>query len=68
MRRAAHPAGCARCGAGAGCLAIEYQSLMLDPFVQATEEGGVATSLDGTVAPEVGVPTLKLIKFSFGPN
>ena len=27
MRRAAHPAGCARCGAGAGCSAIEYPSL-----------------------------------------
>ena len=27
MRRAAHPSGCARCGAGAGCAAIEYQSL-----------------------------------------
>jgi len=27
MRRAAHPSGCARCGAGAGCLAIQYQSL-----------------------------------------
>ena len=26
MRRAAHPSGCARCGAGAGCLAIRYQS------------------------------------------
>ena len=26
MRRAAHPPGCARCGAGAGCSAIEYQS------------------------------------------
>ena len=25
MRRAAHPSGCARCGAGAGCSAIEYQ-------------------------------------------
>jgi len=27
MRRAAHPAGSARCGAGAGCSAIKYQSL-----------------------------------------
>jgi len=27
MRRAAHPSGCARCGAGAGCSAIENQSL-----------------------------------------
>ena len=27
MRRAAHPSGCARCGAGAGCLAIKHQSL-----------------------------------------
>jgi hypothetical protein len=27
MRRAAHPSGCARCGAGAGCSAIRYQSL-----------------------------------------
>ena len=27
MRRAAHPSGCARCGAGAGCSAINYQSL-----------------------------------------
>ena len=27
MRRAAHPSGCARCGAGAGCSAITYQSL-----------------------------------------
>jgi len=27
MRRAAHPSGCARCGAGAGCSAIKYQSL-----------------------------------------
>ena len=26
MRRAAHPSGCARCGAGAGCSAIQYQS------------------------------------------
>ena len=28
MRRAAHPSGCARCEAGAGCSAIKYQSLM----------------------------------------
>ena len=27
MRKAAHPSGCARCGAGAGCSAIKYQSL-----------------------------------------
>ena len=27
MRRAAHPSGCARCGAGAGWSAIKYQSL-----------------------------------------
>ena len=27
MRRAAHPSGCARCGAGAGCSAIKCQSL-----------------------------------------
>ena len=27
MRRAAHPSGCARCGSGAGCSAIKYQSL-----------------------------------------
>jgi len=26
-RRAAHPSGCGRCGAGAGCSAIKYQSL-----------------------------------------
>jgi len=26
MRRAAHPSECARCGAGAGCSAIKYQS------------------------------------------
>ena len=26
-RRAAHPSGCARCGAGAGCSVIKYQSL-----------------------------------------
>ena len=26
MRKAAHPSGCARCGAGAGCSAIKYQS------------------------------------------
>ena len=29
MCRAAHPSGCARCGAGAGCSAIKYQSLMV---------------------------------------
>ena len=29
MRRAAHPSGCAKCGAGGGCLAIKYQSLFL---------------------------------------
>jgi len=28
MRRAAHPSGCARCGAGAGCSAVQYQSLL----------------------------------------
>ena len=28
MRRAAHPSGCARCGAGAGYSAIRYQSLL----------------------------------------
>ena len=28
MRKAAHPSGCARCGAGAGCSAIKYQSLL----------------------------------------
>ena len=27
MRRAAYPSGCERCGAGAGCSAIKYQSL-----------------------------------------
>ena len=27
MRRAAHHSGCAKCGAGAGCSAIKYQSL-----------------------------------------
>ena len=27
MRKTAHPPGCARCGAGAGCSAIKYQSL-----------------------------------------
>ena len=27
IRRAANPSGCARCGAGAGCSAIKYQSL-----------------------------------------
>jgi hypothetical protein len=27
MRKAASPPGCARCGAGAGCSAIRYQSL-----------------------------------------
>ena len=27
MRGAAHPSGCARCGAGAGCSSIKYQSL-----------------------------------------
>jgi len=27
MRREAHPSGCARCGAGAGCVAVKYQSL-----------------------------------------
>ena len=29
MCRAAHSSGCARCGAGAGCSAIKYQSLNL---------------------------------------
>ena len=29
MRTAAHASGCARCGAGAGCLAIKYQFLFL---------------------------------------
>jgi len=29
MRKAAHPSGCASCGAGAGCLAIKYHSLWL---------------------------------------
>ena len=29
MRRAAHPSGCARCGAGAGCPALKYRSLPL---------------------------------------
>ena len=28
MRRAAHPSGCVRCGAGAGCSGIKYQSLV----------------------------------------
>ena len=27
MRRAAHSSGCARCGDGAGCSAITYQSM-----------------------------------------
>ena len=31
MRRAAHPFGRARCGAGAGCSATEYQSLVRFP-------------------------------------
>jgi len=29
--RAAHPFGCARCGAGAGCSAIRYRSLFEAP-------------------------------------
>ena len=41
MRRAAHPSGCARCGAGAGCSAIKYQSLWLDGGrVSVCEVGG----------------------------
>ena len=31
MRREAHPSGCARCGAGAGCSAVQYQSLSRAP-------------------------------------
>ena len=35
MRKAAHSPGCARCGAGAGCSAVEYQSLR-----RGQEDGG----------------------------
>ena len=40
MRRAAHSSGCARCGAGAGCSAIRYQSLFRVVGVQWVEPGG----------------------------
>ena len=38
LRRAAHPSECARCGAGAGCSAITYQSLWFT--VSATLDSG----------------------------
>jgi len=39
MRRAAHPSGCARCGAGAGCSAIKYQSIGGEQREEAGEDG-----------------------------
>ena len=38
---AAHPCGCARCGAGAGSLAMKYQSLSL---LRESASGGAVTS------------------------
>ena len=42
MRRASHPSGCARCGAGAGCSAINYQSLdsRAAPELSTAKRGG----------------------------
>ena len=37
MRGAAHPSGCARCGAGAGCSAMKCQSLPLQTAKKLTE-------------------------------
>jgi len=63
MRRAAHPSGCARCGAGADCSAIKYQSLSMDRAGarrQYAEAGlsvprRVSRSRDGPVGPEAGL-------------
>jgi len=48
MRRAAHTSGCARCGAGAGCSAIQYQYLQVTDL-EASE--GEHADLGGDVAP-----------------
>ena len=53
MRRAAHPSGCARCGAGAGCSAIKYQSLT-------SVETGRALPLETRKAPILLVGLLDL--------
>jgi len=47
MRRAAHPSGCARCGAGAGCAAIKYQSLRQEVSAERSARGrGAAMTFD----------------------
>ena len=51
MRRAAHPSGRARCGAGAGCSAIKYQSLW-------------GVGCDGALSPLLGL-LLGLLGFWF---
>ena len=38
MRKAAHPPGCARCVAGAGCSAIRYQSLGVVPWRSSSQK------------------------------
>ena len=56
MRRAAHPFGCARCGAGAGCSVIVYKSLCGG---QVTFDETVVVHRVDYVTPEDGLISLQ---------
>ena len=56
MRRAAHPSGCARCGAGAGCSALKYPSLRVRITDPGTDSGW--RSPEGACAGPASAPAL----------
>ena len=54
MRRAAHPSGCGRCSAGAGCSAINYQSLPTQKPQTPTSGFGALGSASGLLEVRLG--------------
>ena len=71
MRRAAHPSGCARCGAGAGCSAIKYQSPLVHGMLRTvsssrgvqcrdiSSSGGVQRRVQGACNVKMGILRLE---------
>ena len=61
MRRAAHPSGCAMCGAGAGCSAISYESLCAGagrPAASAPARAASSPACGGWVSGAASTPGL----------